>query len=163
MISNLIIYNFILAGIIVCLDPFESRHTSSNASLCDLKIQAPQIRYIDTYERHLEFTKKSSRDARRAANLLSVILSKTPRPAVACATRSLHQGNGQQPLSNQDDSMEIPTNISENFTWNNRFFFLSDAEFSAGNNAALDFSSALFTDSDQIDWVSLHVSNLLLC
>ncbi len=40
MMSNLIIYDFTLAVIIVCLDLFESRHTSSNASLCDLKIQA---------------------------------------------------------------------------------------------------------------------------
>ena len=162
MISNLIIYDFILAGIIVCLDLFKFRHTSSNASLCDLKIQAQRYDILSHTRDIWNSRKESSRDARHAANVLSVILSKTPRPAVTCATMSLHQGNGPQPLSNEDGLMEIPPNISENSNWNNHFF-LPDAEFSAGNNTALDFSSALFTDSDQIDWVSLHVSILLLC
>ncbi len=53
--------------------------------------------------------------------------------------------------------MEIPPNISENSNWN-KDFFLPETEFSAGNDSALDFSSALFTDSDQIDWVSLPFS-----
>lgn len=53
--------------------------------------------------------------------------------------------------------MEIPLDVSDNSNWNNGIF-LPDEEIGTGNNAALDFSSALFTDSDQIDWVSLHVS-----
>jgi hypothetical protein len=57
--------------------------------------------------------------------------------------------------------MEIPPDVSDTSNWNG--LFLPDEEFGIGNNAALDFSSALFTDSDQIDWVSLHISVLLLC
>jgi hypothetical protein len=75
---------------------------------------------------------------------------------------NLHQGNGPQSLSNEDDLMEIPPDVSDNSNWNNGTF-LPDEELVAVNNAALDFSSALFTDADQIDWVSLYVSILLLC
>lgn len=57
--------------------------------------------------------------------------------------------------------MEIPPDVSDTSNWNG--LFLPDEEFGIGNNPALDFSSALFTDSDQIDWVSLHISVLLLC
>jgi len=157
MISNLIIYDFILAGIIVCLDLFESRHTSSNASLCDLKIQAQRYDIL-THTRDIwNSRKESSRDARRAANILSVTLSRIPRPAVTCATTNLHQGNDSQLLPDEENLMEIPLDVSDNSNWNNGIF-LPDEEIGTGNNAALDFSSALFTDSDQIDWVSLHVS-----
>jgi hypothetical protein len=163
MVSSLILYDFILAGIVVCLDLYESRHTSSNASLCYLKVQAQRYDVLMHTRDIWNARKESSRDARRASNVLSVMLSKIPRPAVTCATLNLHEGNGLQPQATDADLMAGLPSSSENPAWYNSEVPLPDEEFGAGNNAVIDFSSALFTESDQIDWVSFHIASLILC
>lgn len=151
MVSSLILYDFLLAGIVVCLDLYESFNSSPNEFPEDLEAQAKRYDIlIHTREIWME-RKETSRDARRAANILSVMLSKISRPIVS----SLPMDQGPEPARNGFHSTAVSPQISS--AWQNTRDPLSHEAFDTGENAEFDFSSALFTDSDQIDWVSFHI------
>jgi len=160
MISTLILYDFILAGLVVCLDLYESRNTAANLTLMDLQTQAERYEIL-THTRDIwNERRESSRDARRASNVLSVMLSKIPRPAISSASLKPHQINGVQPQSNGVPSAISPPSFAD-LTWESGATALMNDDFGTENNAAFDFSSALFTESDQIDWVSFFSSAFL--
>jgi hypothetical protein len=96
----------------------------------------------------------------RASNVLSVMLSKIPRPAISSASLKPHQINGVQPQSNGVPSAISPPSFAD-LTWESGATALMNDDFGTENNAAFDFSSALFTESDQIDWVSFFSSAFL--
>jgi hypothetical protein len=155
MVSTLILYDFILAAMVVCLDLYESRNTTSGASPEESKTRADRYELLKYTRDIWNERRDSSRDARRASNVLAVILSKIPRPAVSSATMNLSQGSGDQLLANGTDSVAMPPRLLGDSAWENPGS-LSDENFEDENNTAFDFSSALFTESDNIDWVSLY-------
>lgn len=160
MVSTLILYDFILAAMVVCLDLYESRNTSSSTSLEDSKIRDERYEIL-THTRDIwNERRESSRDARRAANVLSVMLSRIPRPGVPPSTIRLPESNGVHLLADRVDSIVSEPTPSGHATWGDPNSLPQGEEIGGGNDAAFDFSSALFTDSDQIDWVSLHIPSL---
>ncbi|KAE9367933.1 hypothetical protein N431DRAFT_548239 [Stipitochalara longipes BDJ] len=152
MISTLLLYYFILAGLVVCLDLFESRNTACNLSPMDVRTQAERYEILTHTLDIWNERRESSRDARRASNILSVMLSKIPRPVISSASTNVHQGNDIQSQSNGVTLTVVQSTSSVDVTWDSGANSLPNDEFSARNNAAFDFSSALFTESDQIDW-----------
>jgi Fungal specific transcription factor domain len=153
MVSSLILYDFILAGIVVCLDLYESLNNSSDASLEDSKVHAERYDIL-THTRDIWLERKeTSRDARRAANVLSVMLSKISRPVVSSTSIDLTPGNNMQPAATGFHPVLVSPSFST--SWESTGDLPHD-DFDTGSNAALDFSSALFTDTDQIDWVSFY-------
>jgi hypothetical protein len=160
MVSSLILYDFLLAAMITCLDLHESHNTSSTPSSADLKIQADKYDILAHTRSIWMARKESSRDARRAANVLGVMLSKIPRPAVPSAA-IIPQETEHQPLSDRSDPTDVQMSLPGTSGWQNNSFQYPGEGFGIGNDTALDFSSALFTESDQIDWVSCSVGYVL--
>lgn len=153
MISTLILYDFILAGLVVCLDLYESRNAAFDPSLMGLQTQAERYGILVHTRDIWNERRESSRDARRASNVLSVMLSKIPPPEITSASMSPSRVSGTQPQRNGIASTESPFMSSADLTWPSAAVATPHDNIDTGN-AAFDFSSALFTESDQIDWVS---------
>jgi Fungal specific transcription factor domain len=163
MVSTLILYDFILAAMVVCLDLYESRNASSRATPEELQVRAQRYELLAHTLDIWNERRDSSQEARRASNVLSAMLSKIPRPAASYLMMDLPLGNSQQQLENRTDLVATPSAFRRAPVLENSEILLSDRDFGAENNAVFDFSSALFTEADQIDWVWLLTAILVLC
>jgi hypothetical protein len=82
MPSSLLIYDYLLAVMVICLDLFESRKITVARSYED---QLAEVKKYDALKLSHEIWSSEqpiSREARRASGVLAAILSKLPRPSV---------------------------------------------------------------------------------
>jgi len=151
MVSSLILYDFLLAAMITCLDLYESCNSTPKTSLDDLKVQADRYDLLEHTRNIWVYRREFSRNARRASNVLGVLLSKITRPAVPSTAASRPQESVFNLPSNGLDSAVAPP-LPGNSSRDSTGFPPPGEEFGFGNDGVLDFSSALFTESDHIDW-----------
>lgn len=151
LISNLMIYDFLLAAMIICLDLYETRNKLADASPEELKIQ--NVKY-DALERARAIWKAGNPlcgDTRHAANVLTALLSKVPRPNI--------------PPTPPTAVLHMPTNTSGSVGNSGPLSYTATSSSSLVqdlpiDNNAPDPSSGdplelLFTESSCIDWVRL--------
>jgi hypothetical protein len=155
IISNMILYDFLLAAMILCLDLYESCNKSTAASLEELEIQIKK--YDALKHSHMIWTSRKgrSRDAQRASNVLAFMLSKVPSPNIPSTLLNPPQMvQSELPaLVHGNDSMESSNSASYPTTEYDSFVHELTMD-----NYALDYSSVdplneIFSKSDPIDWV----------
>lgn len=164
MLSSLILHDFLLAAMIICLDLYESHNRSINTPPEDLTARVKQ--HDALRHSHGIWTSRSpfSRDARRASNILAAIFLKVPRPNVPpILMNGPHEmSNGMRAPLNGLDVIEPATHSPAKSSWNTAEVDVLHQE-TLQDNSAPEFDSAdplntLFNDSDYIDWVSLKRS-----
>ncbi|KIW22385.1 uncharacterized protein PV07_12275 [Cladophialophora immunda] len=163
--SNLAHHDFLLAAMITCLDLYESHRQTRTKALSALDLDAQRIKYDALKVSHdiWQSQKSTSLDARRASNILAIMLSKIPRPG----SQMQEEFNGThsastditQPLSqvSLDAVRTASTNESrsegEPSAPNDPSIFLFDSGHSASQDpASQEFLDVIFSDSDMVDW-----------
>lgn len=164
--SSIALHDFLLAGMLACLDLYES-HRENNAALSEAGSQAQRNKYdaLQTSQKIWQSRRTMSADEKRASNVLAVMLSKIPRPS----GQTDHTGNGTK--DSGKDAYYPLADMHLDGSTNGDAFQLSfqsdpgDFESSGYHPAQLDllatqdlpsqdFLNAVFTDSDMLDWVS---------
>ena len=159
MLSSLSCHDFLMAAMITCLDLYES-HKQSNAS--PPESLDGQVEKYDTL-RHCHGIWKSregfSRDARRASTVLTIMLSKVPRPHVSvnepqevpCTTHA---------QMTEPNAFDVPASYMTSSSYKMNGFDNAEEEVPINGQELADFSttdplSKIFGELDSIDWVSL--------
>ena len=168
MITSLVLHDFLLASMIICLDLHESSVKPLATSPPDLQ---GQIEKYDVLKHFLEMWKPRraiSRDARRATEVLTIMLSKIQRPDPTSFSIDTPQESSSTShvSTNGENLITTPASSSLSSSWNAGGFDNSSEGASTGNSGPLGFHSvdplnALFKESEYIDWVRLQV--LLNC
>lgn len=154
--SSLILYDFLLSAMIVCLDLYESCNKMASASRQELEIQTRKYDALKQSQLIWTSRKDISRDARHASRVLAVMLSKVPRPNISSSLPINHhtlldeqqgpsiEGNGgtlQSPRSAYASTHSNPP--TQNFPGD-----ILDFDYTSA-----DPLNAIFSESDPIDWV----------
>ena len=160
MLSSLSCHDFLMAAMITCLDLYESQKQSAGSPSRNLDAQ---IEKYDTL-RHCHGIWKSragfSRDARRASSVLTIMLSKIPRPHISgkeakdipCTTHA---------QMTEPNRFKVPASYMDNSPCDMTRFNAAVEEVSINDRELANFSttdplSAIFSEFDNIDWVSLE-------
>ncbi|OAP55387.1 hypothetical protein AYL99_10360 [Fonsecaea erecta] len=163
--DNLAHHDFLLAAMITCLDLYESHRQSSTKVLSAVDLDAQRTKYDALKVSHdiWQSRKSDSADARRASNILAIMLSKIPRPD----SQKQEERNGThaastdttQPLSqvSLEGMGTVSTHDSrpagEPLAVNDPSAFLShDGHSVAQDPASQEFLDVIFSDSDMVDW-----------
>jgi hypothetical protein len=166
IISNLILYDFLLAAMILCLDLYESRNKPTAASLEELEIQ---IKKYDALKRsHMIWTSRKCRyrDAQRASSVLAFMLSKVPRPNIPPTLLDPPQmvQSGLHALAHGNNFMESSNSASYPATEYDSF--VHELTMDSLDYSSVDPLNEIFSKSDPIDWVrprnSLFVRRLIM-
>ena len=162
MISSLTLNDFLLAAMVACLDLYESYKDSPAASPENLVIRAKKYDALQVSRAIWESRKASSRDARRASNMLAVMLSKVPRPNVASSPINDPQKlpDKSQTLMNGNTLTKENIDIPGSFSWNSNTLgapgdVLPLDPFTMLEFRDMDPLNTIFNESDNIDWVRL--------
>jgi len=145
MLSSLALHDFLLGAMITCLDLYESYNRSTALSREALEAQAKKYDALK-YAHSIWMSRRAfSRDARRASNVLAVVLLKVPRPDIPCSPGSLsqHAPSTSHMSVNGANGMETAPSSSGIFSWN-----------MDGINTPGQELDTIFNDMDYIDWVS---------
>lgn len=155
MLSSLALHDFLLAAMITCLDLYESHNKMATTSPEDLNDHARKYDVLKLSHEIWTARRAFSRDARRASNVLGVMLSKVSGPNIPSS-----QGDAPQKMSivaqaplNGEDALSTAANSSENPSWNTTGFDIPDLEVNSDFNLA-DPLKTILGESDDIDWVS---------
>jgi hypothetical protein len=167
--SSIATHDFLLAGTILCLDLYESCRESLNepVSFSTQEALAKQYDALKTSQEIWQTRRTISADAKRAASILGVMLSKINRPgSPGEATVQSSHGLGSE-VSKSLAEMTVDTSNAESFqhpSGNGQdsvadvFFESTGLEPPAASAfAAQDFLDTAFPASDLVDWVG-HVS-----
>ncbi|OAL21954.1 hypothetical protein AYO22_07551 [Fonsecaea multimorphosa] len=163
--SNLAHHDFLLAAMVTCLDLYESHRQSNTSAPSALHLDAQRMKYDALKGCHeiWKSRKSVSSDARRASNILGIMLSKIPRPG----SQKQKESNGNhvarndivQPLSqvSLDCVSTSSTNESrpggEPLPPNDPSTLLFDSGHSGPqDSASQEFLDVIFSDSDMVDW-----------
>lgn len=160
MLTALTLHDFLLGAMVTCLDLYES-HKRPTMTTTEVEAQIKKYDALKHSHGIWESRKESSRDARRASNVLAIMLQKVPRPTMSSAETNTGQqrleslgtpknggisSNGAAPLSGDSSwtiSGTIPTPDPS-----------PSASYDALNNRDADPLISMFQDADGIDWVS---------
>ncbi|KAF4636153.1 hypothetical protein G7Y89_g1939 [Cudoniella acicularis] len=152
MPSSLILYDFLLAVMIICLDLYESR--GKLASPEEVKTQAENYDAVKLSHDIWESRRGVSRDARRAANVLATMLKKVQRPEVPGVTinRVLSGSVTMQPTIDMPSMDSAPP---EDAMWNLHNYNI-DQSPNPGDGASTEYRSADYLDTifseSNFDW-----------
>ena len=172
MVSSLMSHDFLLAAMITSLDLYESHNESSITSPEDLKAQIIKYDAL-TLSREIWTSRRAfSRDARRAANVLAVMLSKVPRPNISSAPLSAPQDtSGVSQASRSRGAIESAAHSSGSSSWDITEFDIPSQGFPEyGDDTVPELNTVnplytIFGETNDIDWVilvipaSLDISN----
>jgi hypothetical protein len=159
MISNLILYDFLLAAMIICVDLYESHDKLGIMS--EEEVQT-QIQKYDALRLSYEIwvsRRPFRKDAIRASSILSITLAKVSRPNVPSTINVPHRVSNSPAASfNGGAFMETSTDSSSSPSWNIARIDTTNKGLSANTHSVTDLNSAdsltaMFTESDFIDWV----------
>lgn len=158
--SSMILYDFLLSAMIICLDLYESRNKIATASREEQEIQTKKYDMLRQSQIIWASRKGISRDARHASSVLAVMLSKVPRPNIPSTLPIQPQillgergcpANGCNALKTSHTSSfpaesDIPTQrLPESAP--------------ASEPISVDPLNAIFSESDPIDWVRSITNN----
>ena len=154
--SSLILYDFLLSAMVICLDLYESRNKIGTASREELEIQTKKYDMLRQSQVIWTSRKGTSRDVQHASSVLAVMLSKVPRPNIPSTLpvesqnfpgRQDRPANGRTYFAESNPSAQI---------------LLDDVHSSEHNS--VDPLNAIFSESDPIDWVcSRRTSSTVIC
>lgn len=164
--SSLILYDFLLAAMLICLDLYESRHKVATASREELEMQAKK--YDALRQSHVIWTSRKGefRDAAHASNVLEVMLSKVPdprAPSILPLPPTLSSGT----YNSVDCCEKLENKISPYAAG-----LLDNTPQTSSNGTSIvdpcstDPLDTIFSESDPIDWVGAqytYIIYLLLC
>ena len=150
--SSLVLYDFLLSAMIICLDLYESRNKIATASLKELEIQTRK--HDALHQSHVIWKSRRgiTKDAQRASSILAVMLSKVPSPSTP-STLQTHLA---------PDEGYISTNGSNGLQSPGAPYIATEPEPQAqrlpngiptSNFNSVDPLNAIFSESDPIDWV----------
>lgn len=156
MLSSLSCHDFLLAAMITCLDLYESHKQS--ATLPPEELEAQVKKYDALRHSHGIWMSRTpfSRDARHAARVLAIMLSKVPRPNIP--VKAPHEmPSVAQPPMNGDQPLEAAVRHSESSSWNMNGLDPAGQKTPTYHYAPPDMSSTdplntVFSEFDNIDW-----------
>lgn len=160
ILSSLTLHDFLMAAMIICLDLYES-----HADKTRTEYSKAQVEKYDALRgsRDIWTSRRAfSRDARRASNVLAVMLSKVSSPNIPSAgVNALHQTSSESHISMEGrEGVETTAASTESPSWDTSAFDVPGQEFPVDNFSSLDFNSAdpltTIFEFDTIDWVSLE-------
>jgi hypothetical protein len=161
--SSLILYDFLLSAMLICLDLYESRNKVATASPADLE---SQVRKYDAIKQsHIIWTsrKGSFKDARHASEVLSIMLSKVTRPDITSILLP------HSSICNRNSTIELIESRSPNAPY---IATVSQPpaqplpdEALPPDSSSVDPLNAIFSESDPIDWVgyTAHSQHTFIC
>jgi hypothetical protein len=158
--SSLAMHDYLLAAMIISLDLYEAHNKSPSANHEDKKARVEKYDALRLSHDILTSRRAFSRDARRASNVLAIMLSKVSRPNVLLTSTSAAQ---EIPtvfqVSDRGDIMESSQNPTWTSSWNTTGMADPGQGFPVDNNTLLGFNpkdplNEVFRDNDDINWVS---------
>jgi hypothetical protein len=163
--SSIALHDFLLAAMITCLDLYES-HRESKSTMLPAELEAQRKKYdaLQTSRQIWQSRRTTSPDAKRASNVLAVMLSKIPRPDDATErtengdvrssnevsrplTHTHADGNTQRTASNPGVATESANCEGSGISSGSDLLEPPDLP-------SQDFLDQVFADSDMLDWVS---------
>lgn len=149
-ISDLTLHDFLLAAMVVSLDVYETHNGCTSNPMTEEEIIAQTTKY-EALEKSLSFwvsRSATSKDARRACNILKAMLSKVPRPCQGGGAL-LAEGSPVPVLSG--DQTNTPASAGSQ---------VMDEAMPVDQVVSIEENineawSMMFRDPNQIDWVSL--------
>jgi hypothetical protein len=157
ILSSLTLHDFLMTAKIICLDLYESHADNTRTEYSKAQVEKYDALRVsrDIWTSRRAF----SRDARRASNVLAVMLSKVSSPDIPSAgVNAPHQTSSESYISM--GGQEVMDPATESPSWDTAAFDVPGQEFPVDNFSSLDFNSAdpLITifEFDNIDWVSLE-------
>lgn len=161
MFTSLQLHDFLLAAMIICLDLYESQAKLANASPQDAKAQIEKYDALQLSHDIWMSRKATSRDARRASDVLAVMLSKVPRPNTVSDSVDTVQdlSTVSQVMTERQYVARTPTNSSGSSSWTTSGFDVPGQGLPVDNNASQGSNTVnpldtIFGVADSIDWVS---------
>ena len=167
MLSSLTLSEFLLASMITCLDLYESYKGSSTTCSEDYMFQLEKYDALRASQGIWASRAAFSRDARRAANMIAVMLTKIPRPNISTSQIKTPQGSRiafKTSISGDvlaEEAVDPLGSLSDNSSWDSTMLDISREIFPTDNSATLNFGeedplNTIFNESDSIDWVSFE-------
>lgn len=149
--SSLILYDFLLSAMLICLDLYESRNKVAAACPADLEFQAQKYDAIKQSHVIWNSRKGTFKDARRASEVLSIMLSKVTRPDITSNLSShfsiCNPNSTNEPIESRSLNTPYGTTVSQPSPQP----FPDEAP--APESESVDPLNAIFSESDPIDWV----------
>ena len=168
MLSSLILHDFLVAAMIICLDLYEQHKSPSRMIPEDPDVQVEKLNALKLSYEIWTSRAATSRESRRASRILAVMLSKVTNLQVPSVPLSMSQQEPTQPSMNGGDLTQTLSDPVEVPPLDAKPLNPIDHEAN-GNDYMLPTTNAaeplesVFNDPDQIDWVSLQVSSVLRC
>lgn len=161
--SSLAMHDYLLAAMIISLDLYEAHNKSTTpATQEDMKARVEKYDALRLSYDILTSRSAFSRDARRASNVLAVMLSKVSRPNVTLNSANIPQeiSTVSQVSLDKANVMESADNSTWSSLWNRTGFVMPGQEFPINNYSPLDLNPAdplniIFSETDNVNWVSL--------
>jgi hypothetical protein len=170
--SSIALHDFLLAGMITCLDLYEGFRQSTGYELADpaYDTKVKQQEALRTSEVIWATRKTVSSEEKRAAEVLKLMLSKLPdlplqRPSVESATVNMN-GCGARTTGNgtlNSGPNHLNNSSCSAVTAPTDFVALDDFGQFMYDPSSDGFLNALYGDSDMLDWVSGNICSRLLC
>ncbi|KAK3061508.1 hypothetical protein LTS18_006047, partial [Coniosporium uncinatum] len=160
MLSSLTMTDFLLAAMVVCLDLYESYNSTSSPSASALIARAEKHDALKVSRDFWLDRSATSRDARRASNILTALLSKLQRPATAGPSSDPSKGgmSGHEYLQMNSSVDGVDTHILAEITGDDSDPAMLNHHNDPLNNEAsessmdLDSFEDIFRQTDDIDW-----------
>ncbi len=160
MLSSLSLHGFLLAAMIISLSLYESHHKLAETNEEGLISWAKRYEALSLSHKIWISRVGFSKDARRGAKVLGVMLSKLPRPPVSSSPVTIpHEAPQKEtPHSVGISGVKIPTNSEDCPLWQNYTRDISSQEVSNNDFPLFDLDlDPLFDEVAEIDWVSLLI------
>lgn len=155
IISSLILYDFLLSAMIICLDLYESCNKINMASREELENKTRKYDALKQSQIIWESRKETSKDARHALSVLGFMLSKVTRPNISSdlpAQPQILLGE-HHCATNGGDALSTSNTFSYTATQSETHAQALLRESYAPDLNSVDPLNAIFSESDPIDWV----------
>ena len=166
MLSSLILHDFLLATMIVCLDLYEFHRSRSGALLEDAELPMKQLKALKVSHEIWSSRQNGSKEARRASKIFAVMLSKFPKFFAPSKPMKTSSQNPAQTTMNDGNVSQTGGQISIDLPSSKARSNIEPleplADFNSMNtcdslgNSFAESLDPLFTDPDNIDWVCLQ-------
>lgn len=159
MSSCLDFHGYLLAAMITCLDMYECYKGSASLSPKDLAAQARKYDALKLSHDVWVLKVSSSRDARRASDVLAAMLAKVPRPPIL-STNESQDSIALQSVSSISSSARTTLTPTDSVSWSNIAFNSEDqirqsTGFGPSGAFPADPLDSMLGEPETINWVSL--------
>jgi len=163
--SSIAMHDFLLAGMIACLDLYESHRETGNMPMSATAMEAQAKKYdaLKTSQEIWQTQRNMFTDAKRASSVLAVMLSKIPRPGSPAPRTAEGPFNSSTDVSQSLAQMtfnstnaELPRGngpFSGTVSFEHATYPSMDFDSSATQDfPSQDFLDTVFPESEMLDW-----------